>query len=141
MRLATTIMLAVLLTVRAAAPAEAQPAAAPSVYGVWWNNHQNVKVQTKPCGALLCGTVVWANAGAVHDAKVKGTDPLLGIDPGQLSRLFQPFIQLDTGLTRRYGGTGLGLYIARRLAQLLGGHIDVESTPGDGSVFTMVLPA
>jgi hypothetical protein len=55
--------------------------------------------------------------------------------------LFKPFAQLDAGLTRRHGGTGLGLYISRGLAQLLGGRIEVVSEPKKGSIFTLVLPA
>jgi len=69
---------------------------------------------------------------------VRDTGP--GIAPQDLARLFRPFTQLDTGLTRRHGGTGLGLYISRRLAELLGGRIEVESAPGKGSAFTLVLP-
>jgi signal transduction histidine kinase len=69
------------------------------------------------------------------------SDTGVGIAEVDLGRLFQPFTQLDTGLTRRYGGTGLGLYISRRLAELLGGHVEVFSVPGRGSTFTLVLPA
>ena len=67
-------------------------------------------------------------------------DTGIGIPEEELSRLFRPFAQVDTGLTRRHGGTGLGLYISRRLATLLGGHIEVNSVLGSGSMFSVVLP-
>jgi len=68
------------------------------------------------------------------------SDSGIGIAPDDQQRLFQPFVQLDVGLTRRHSGTGLGLYISRRLADLLGGHIELLSERGQGSVFTLVLP-
>ena len=67
-------------------------------------------------------------------------DTGVGIARGDLARLFQPFTQLDDGLTRRHGGAGLGLYIAQRLAGLLGGRVEAVSTPKVGSVFTLVVP-
>lgn len=63
-----------------------------------------------------------------------------GIAKSDLQRLFRPFTQLDSGLTRKHGGTGLGLYISQRFARLLGGRIEVESEVGKGSTFTLVLP-
>ena len=57
-------------------------------------------------------------------------DTGIGIPADELPRLFRPFAQVDTGLTRRHGGTGLGLYISRRLATMLGGHIEVEQRAG-----------
>ncbi len=67
-------------------------------------------------------------------------DTGIGIATSDLARLFKPFSQLDDGPARRHTGTGLGLYVSRRLAELLGGHIDLVSRPGAGSTFTLVLP-
>src|SRR6476646_32481 len=69
------------------------------------------------------------------------TDTGAGIAAEDARRLFRPFSQVDAGLTRRHGGTGLGLYISQRLAQLLGGRIDVQSEIGIGSTFTLAIPS
>lgn len=70
---------------------------------------------------------------AVRDAGV-------GIFSGDLPRLFRPFAQLDSSTTRRHGGTGVGLFISKTLAEALGGRIAVRSALGKGSVFTVTLP-
>ena len=71
---------------------------------------------------------------------MKVTDTGMGLDSEDLSTIFLPFHQVDTGLTRSHQGTGLGLAICQRLAQLLGGEISVSSQRGVGSEFTVRLP-
>ena len=67
-------------------------------------------------------------------------DSGIGLTLDQQNRLFQPFVQGDTSVTRRFGGTGLGLYLSRQLAERLGGELRMESTPGVGSLFVVTLP-
>jgi signal transduction histidine kinase len=68
------------------------------------------------------------------------SDTGIGIAPEQLSRIFQPFIQIEDATTRTKGGMGLGLSIAQRMASTLGGDILVSSEPGVGSTFTIRVP-
>ena len=67
-------------------------------------------------------------------------DTGIGISPQQMARLFEAFEQADASTTRRFGGSGLGLRISRRLAEMLGGEIHARSEPGRGSTFTFTLP-
>lgn len=73
--------------------------------------------------------------------EIEVTDEGIGMDAGEQALVFEPFAQADPSTTRRFGGTGLGLAICRHFAELLGGDISLESTPGKGTSVTVVLPA
>ena len=95
---------------------------------------------------LECGTterppvdLAAANSGAWVCFLVEDTG--IGIAPDHLERIFQPFVQGDSGYTRVHSGAGLGLTISRRLARLMGGDLTVESVQGEGSRFTLWLRA
>lgn len=77
-----------------------------------------------------------------YRVRIAVTDTGIGMEPQQLARIFDKYAQADSTTARKYGGTGLGLTISRELAQMMGGDILVESTPGKGSCFTaQVTPA
>lgn len=77
-------------------------------------------------------------AAALVRFEVRDTGP--GIAPGDLPNLFRPFTQLDARLAREHGGSGLGLSLAQGMVELHGGRIEVDSAPGKGSCFSVVLP-
>ena len=90
------------------------------------------------------GTVIAHVSSRVDDATalvaVAVTDSGPGIPPDRIGRLFQPFTQADSSVTRRFGGTGLGLTISRSLIRMMGGDITVESSLGIGSTFSFEIP-
>jgi signal transduction histidine kinase len=103
---------------------------------------------TKPGGRVTihCGVA----RRPAPEARLQGLGPWvsvevedtgIGIPPEQLSAIFDPFVQVDSSHTRRGEGSGLGLTISRRLARLMNGDLSVRSTVGQGSVFTLWLPA
>ena len=87
------------------------------------------------------GTVRLAVRREDQDVEMSVTDSGIGMTQEQLGRLFQAFTQADASTTRKYGGTGLGLAISKRFCEMMGGTIDVTSTPGEGTTLTVALPA
>ena len=85
------------------------------------------------------GLIVKGDA-AKNAARFTVWDTGIGIEPEQTRRLFRPFVQIDGGLARQYEGTGLGLALVYRMAEMHNGSISLESTPGQGSRFTLSLP-
>ncbi len=98
---------------------------------------------------LLSNAIKFTEQGSVtlrvahdHDRlRVQVTDTGIGMTGAQMELLFRPFVQADSSVTRRFGGTGLGLTISRNLARMLGGDLAVESTPGKGTTFTLEVHA
>jgi signal transduction histidine kinase len=97
---------------------------------------------------LVANAYKFTSAGQVtasaelHGARVfiRIADTGIGIPPEALGLIFEEFRQADGSTTRRFGGSGLGLTLARQLARLMGGDIEVDSKPGTGSTFTVDLP-
>jgi PAS domain S-box-containing protein len=87
-----------------------------------------------------CVTLTLRAADAGHLVQMSVTDTGVGIAADDQARLFRAFEQVGTARARQFEGTGLGLYISQKLAQILGGKIFIDSTPGVGSTFTISLP-
>lgn len=86
-------------------------------------------------GEVLCAVEREATAEAANVLRFRISDTGPGIQPDQIATIFEPFVQADSSLTRKAEGTGLGLAISKRLVELMGGTIGVESEPGSGSTF------
>ncbi|CAN5295351.1 hypothetical protein BH11PSE2_BH11PSE2_02350 [soil metagenome] len=97
---------------------------------------------------LISNAVKFTDAGWVtvrisseYEAiRLEVADSGIGMTPVQIERLFDKFVQMDGSATRRHGGAGLGLVICQELARAMGGRIEVTSEPGEGSLFTVILP-
>ncbi len=90
-------------------------------------------------GSVLLGADVVSVSGKEVKMNFRVTDTGIGIPEESVGRLFQPFIQLDASIVRKYGGTGLGLAISRMLADLFGTQLVVESEVGKGTTFSMAI--
>jgi signal transduction histidine kinase/CheY-like chemotaxis protein len=92
-------------------------------------------------GVVSLGVTREATAADGDSVVFAVSDTGIGMTPEQMTRLFEEFGQGDASTTRRYGGTGLGLALSRRLCRMMGGDVTVASEPGRGSTFTIRLPA
>jgi signal transduction histidine kinase len=103
------------------------------------NNLMGNAVKFTQAGAIRLTVKVRRQTATEVELEISVQDTGIGMTEEELSRLFTVFGQADESTTRRFGGTGLGLAISRQLVELMGGTIRAESTPGKGSVFTVVL--
>jgi CheY-like chemotaxis protein len=99
------------------------------------NNLSNNAVKFTETGEIVVATELLQKEDSQVKLKFSVRDTGIGMTPDQAANLFQPFTQADASTTRKYGGTGLGLTISKRLAEMMGGEIWVESEPGRGSTF------
>ncbi|NML18759.1 PAS domain-containing sensor histidine kinase [Azohydromonas caseinilytica] len=97
-------------------------------------------VKFTPAGHVTLKVTQAAREGARATLCLEVIDTGIGIAPQVQARIFEAFTQADSSTTRRFGGTGLGLSIVRRLVDMMGGELTLDSTPGEGSRFTVRLP-
>ncbi|WP_153132722.1 ATP-binding protein [Dechloromonas hortensis] len=91
-------------------------------------------------GEIKVGVALLSDAAAAPMLHFSVRDSGIGIPPERIEQIFEAFTQVDSSTTRKYGGTGLGLTITRRLVELMGGRLEVDSQPGIGSCFHFTLP-
>ena len=116
----------------------------------WWTDPARLQqillnllwnaIKFTPQGGIELGAVMADTGAGVAGLHIFVSDTGIGIAADQAERIFDPFTQVDASTRRRHGGTGLGLAICKRLAGLLGGRIQLDSTLGQGSRFTVILP-
>ena len=87
------------------------------------------------------GSIMVEAHGQQEGIAISVSDTGIGIPPAEVQNIFEPFLQVERSTTRRYGGIGLGLHIVRRLLEMLGGTIEVQSTIGHGSTFRVWVPS
>ena len=117
----------------------------PPFDGQLWGDDRRIR---QIIANLVSNAVKFTKSGAIGVRAVVAGDSLqivvadtgAGMDPDQVARLFQSFTQGDSSVSRRYGGTGLGLAISRHLADLMRGHLVVDTAVGEGTIFTLSLP-
>jgi PAS domain S-box-containing protein len=103
------------------------------------NNFLNNAVKFTERGRVDVRVDLAGRAPGSEELRFTVRDTGIGITPEQLGRLFQPFVQAGRGTSTRFGGTGLGLVISRRLAHLMGGAVEIQSEPGRGTTLTLTV--
>ena len=132
-----------------------KPLAAAAAGRVYSPRTESPEIQTDPrrlsqiVSNLLANAIQFTSDGGQvtvaakpfgRSVEIAVTDTGVGIPLADQERIFDPFAQVDSGLSRSHSGTGLGLSLSRRLASLLGGELTVSSVVGSGSTFRLVLP-
>ncbi len=97
-------------------------------------------IKFTPAGTITLHAREHDKAGVGQWLWVAVSDSGIGIDEAQIERIFEPFYQADESMTRRYGGSGLGLSVAHQIVQQMGGRFCVRSTPGEGTTMAFAIP-